>query len=107
MNRHPSFEVLADGNLVLLLQEVCIQTTAHKPQRPIRSLVGGFHLTLPRSEKMSAPEQEIRSLARDLGQQVIGDIYTGHCTGTQAFQIMKTELGPRLNALHTGIQFEV
>jgi 7,8-dihydropterin-6-yl-methyl-4-(beta-D-ribofuranosyl)aminobenzene 5'-phosphate synthase len=89
------------------VQNMIAAARSHKPQRPIRSLVGGFHLTLPRSERMSAPEQEIRSLARDLGQQVIGDIYTGHCTGTEAFQVMKSELGSRLNALHTGIQFEV
>ena len=77
------------------------------PKRPIRSAVGGFHLNLPRSERMSAPESEIRALAGELGRQVTGPIYTGHCTGAEAFKVMETELGPRLHALQTGMRFEV
>ena len=59
------------------------------------------------SEKMSAPASEIHLLARELGQRVTGTVHTGHCTGAEALQVMKTELGSRLNALHTGAQFEV
>lgn len=78
-----------------------------KPLRRISAVVGGFHLNRPRSEKMSASEGEILQLARVLGQQVSGLIYTGHCTGAEAFAVMKPELGSRLCALHTGEQFEV
>ncbi|RJO64428.1 MAG: MBL fold metallo-hydrolase [Myxococcales bacterium] len=78
----------------------------NEPWRPIRSAIGGFHLNLPRSEKMSASAREIRELARELGQRVTGEIHTGHCTGAEAFLIMKKELGERLQAMHTGIQFE-
>ena len=78
-----------------------------KPGRPIRSVIGGFHLNLPRSERMSATEMEIKDLALELGRQVTGTIYTGHCTGSEAFKTMKTVLGERLQALCTGIQFEV
>ena len=78
-----------------------------RPGRVIRSVVGGFHLKRLLSEKMSAPASEIRLLARELGQRVTSTVHTGHCTGAEAFQVMKTELGPRLNALHTGAQFEV
>ncbi|NLH48997.1 MAG: MBL fold metallo-hydrolase [Myxococcales bacterium] len=77
-----------------------------KPDCQIRSVVGGFHLNLPRSEKMSVPEDEVRNLATELGQQVTEAIHTGHCTGSEAFQVMKAELGPRLHALRTGEQFE-
>lgn len=78
-----------------------------KPELSIRSVIGGFHLSLPHSEKMSAPKSEIRELARELGQQVTGEIHTGHCTGAEAFQVMRKELGEKLHALHTGNQFEV
>jgi len=77
-----------------------------KPGCPIRSVVGGFHLNLPRSEKMSVSENEVRKLAVELGQRVSGTIHTGHCTGSEAFDVMKAELGPRLHALRTGVQFE-
>lgn len=77
-----------------------------KPDCRIRSVVGGFHLNLPRSEKMSVSENEARRLAVELGQRVTGVIHTGHCTGNEAFQVMKAKLGPRLHALRTGVQFE-
>jgi len=77
-----------------------------KPDRSIRSVVGGFHLNLPRSEKMSASDSEMHELARELGRKVAGEIYKGHCTGAEAFHVMKTELGERLHALHTGCQYE-
>jgi hypothetical protein len=35
MNHQPSFEVLSDGSLVLILREVCIQTTARQAHREI------------------------------------------------------------------------
>ena len=35
MDRQPSFEVLPDGRLVLILREACIQTTARQAHREI------------------------------------------------------------------------
>ncbi len=96
------FSGCAHSGILNMLEAV----RGQKAERPIRSIVGGFHLNLPRSERMSAPESEIRQLALRLGQEVTGAIYTGHCTGNEAFQVMKSELGPRLHALHTGVQFE-
>jgi len=96
------FDVNAVGTLNMLEA-----ARLDNPKRPIRSAVGGFHLNLPRSERMSAPESEIRALAGELGRQVTGPIYTGHCTGAEAFKVMETELGPRLHALQTGMRFEV
>ncbi len=82
-------------------------TRRQRPELPIRAVVGGFHLNLPRSENMSAPAEEIRALAEELGRQVTGTIYTGHCTGQEAYRTMKEVLGDRLQPLHTGAQFEV
>ncbi len=77
------------------------------PDQPIRAVAGGFHLNLPRKETMSAPPEEIRALAATLGEEVSGPIYTGHCTGAEAFSVMKEVLGERLHALHTGDRFEL
>lgn len=65
-------------------------------------MVGGFHQTLPPSEKMSAPPEDVRDLARALGDKVRGPICTGHCTGVAAFDTMRPVLGEPLHALHTG-----
>jgi 7,8-dihydropterin-6-yl-methyl-4-(beta-D-ribofuranosyl)aminobenzene 5'-phosphate synthase len=75
------------------------------PDHPICAVIGGFHLNLPRSEKMSGTEKEIRELAESMGKQVAGKILTGHCTGAEAFSVLKSELGEQLQALHTGDRF--
>lgn len=77
------------------------------PTRPIGAVVGGFHLGVPRSPVVAAPAAELRALGCELGQRIEGAIYTGHCTGPRALRIMQAELGPRLKALHTGLQFEL
>ncbi|MCU0661218.1 MAG: MBL fold metallo-hydrolase [Myxococcota bacterium] len=74
-----------------------------KPGRPISSVVGGFHLGVPRS----APTPEVQTVGRALRQRVTGTVYTGHCTGARAVGVLQAELGPRLKALHTGMQFEL
>ena len=33
-------------------------------------------------------------------------VYTGHCTGTKAFQILKEELGDQVEQLSTGLVME-
>ena len=76
------------------------------PTRAVHAVVGGFHQTLPKSEKMSGTSAEVRDLALTLGERVTGDIYTGHCTGTEAFGVMRGVLGERLRALHTGMQID-
>jgi len=77
------------------------------PGVPIRAVVGGFHLVLPRSERMAHPRAEVVALARALREQVKGPIVTGHCTGAEAFSVLAEELGPKLRALSTGLRFEV
>ncbi len=39
--------------------------------------------------------------------EFLRNIFAGHCTGAEAFGVMKEELGARLRALHTGNRFEV
>jgi 7,8-dihydropterin-6-yl-methyl-4-(beta-D-ribofuranosyl)aminobenzene 5'-phosphate synthase len=73
---------------------------------PIRAVVGGFHLCLPRSERMAVTRDDARALARELRDGVTGTIHTGHCTGAEAFGVLAEELGPKLQALATGQRFD-
>ena len=46
--------------------------------------------------------QEIRKLGETLREMEIPEIYTGHCTGQEAFDILKDVLKDRLHRLYAG-----
>ena len=53
-----------------------------------------------------APEK-VHAIGAALRDELnVGDVYTGHCTGTPAYAILKEELGHRLHALTTGAVYE-
>lgn len=76
-------------------------------QRPVTRLFGGFHLKDTNEVEFYEKNEEL-----DFISQIIQEnypealLYTGHCTGPEAFQQMKTKLGDRLNAFHAGFSLE-
>ncbi len=70
------------------------------PGRTIAALVGGFHLY------QTAPE-EVRALGRALRTSGVSIVVTGHCTGDEAYTILKEELGGALSQMHTGLVLEL
>ena len=70
------------------------------PGKPLRAALGGFHLYA------SAPE-EVRQLGRELRQEGVGTVVTGHCTGQEAYDILKEELGDSLSQMYTGMVIEL
>ena len=81
---------------------------ARFPDRPLRAVLGGFHLMAPAgTATLGRPEAEVRALARRLRDELeVEDICTGHCTGHPAYQLLAEELGGRLRPLTTGAVFE-
>ncbi len=76
--------------------------------RKILAMVGGFHLMGSQGpDSMRESEQEVRMLAARLRDMQVEKIYTGHCTGTKAFPILKEELGDMLEVLVTGKVIEL
>lgn len=69
------------------------------PNKKIYALVGGFHL-------YRASENEVVSLAERIKKTGIERIYTGHCTGKKAFDILKRELGDKAQQLCVGLVIE-
>ena len=69
------------------------------PDEKIYAIVGGFHLFL-------SSEKDIRALAAGIRSTGIEKVYTGHCTGQRAFDILKNELGDSVTQLYTGIVIE-
>lgn len=70
------------------------------PGRPIRALIGGFHL-------YETPPDEVRKLSQMLKASGVDRILTGHCTGPKAYEIIKQELGEAAGQLQTGLVIEL
>lgn len=69
------------------------------PGKHIHALVGGLHL-------FELSDDEVRAVAakfRDLG---IEKVYTGHCTGDRAIEILREELGDAVQEFCSGFTFE-
>lgn len=73
------------------------ETAAVFPGKKMYALIGGFHL-------YESSEEEVRELAERIRQTGIEKIYTGHCTGQEAFEILKEELGDRAEQIFTGME---
>jgi 7,8-dihydropterin-6-yl-methyl-4-(beta-D-ribofuranosyl)aminobenzene 5'-phosphate synthase len=75
---------------------------------PIKAVIGGFHLIgVPPFNFMADTKPEVEDLGRSILNYPVAETYTGHCTGTQAFRVLKAVMGDRLTDMHTGSRFEV
>jgi 7,8-dihydropterin-6-yl-methyl-4-(beta-D-ribofuranosyl)aminobenzene 5'-phosphate synthase len=74
----------------------------HFPGKKIKAVIGGFHLMNPLTKKLSEHEKTVASIGAKLKSLPLGKIYTGHCTGSEAFRILKDELGDGLEEFKTG-----
>lgn len=72
------------------------EVKAALPGRDILEYWGGLHLF-----RLTAAE--VNTMADRLSRAGIGCIYTGHCTGDEAFEILKSRLGDRVVRFCTGI----
>jgi 7,8-dihydropterin-6-yl-methyl-4-(beta-D-ribofuranosyl)aminobenzene 5'-phosphate synthase len=66
------------------------------PGQPIQAVIGGFHL---RRED----ETGVRGIGKSLNEMGIPAIYTGHCTGEGACEVLESVLGNRFHRLYTGL----
>lgn len=73
--------------------------------RQLDAVVAGFHLMDPSGGTVEDPELT-RSLARELAARPARYL-TFHCTGTDAFALLRDELGPRVSYLHVGSRASV
>lgn len=68
--------------------------------KEVLAMIGGFHL-------FATSDEEVRGLAQRLKNTKVKNIYTGHCTGEKAYQILKRELGNIVSGLGAGNIFEL
>ncbi|NOH73390.1 MBL fold metallo-hydrolase [Vibrio pectenicida] len=73
------------------------------PSTKIKAVVGGFHMVgLPLFNNIGGSEEDIRLIGKTLCMYSVGKFYTGHCTGSKAFGILKSVLGDKIEYLPTG-----
>ena len=66
------------------------------PGKKIYAMLGGFHL-------FRCSDETVRAFAMRLRDLDVQKIYTGHCTGNRAFEILKEVLGERAEQMFTGM----
>ena len=73
------------------------------PGSPIKAVFGGFHLVLlPTLNFMAGSRDEVRGIGRQMLEYPLQCVYTGHCTGSHAFRVLKDSMGSKLEYLATG-----
>lgn len=70
------------------------------PDIPVYAVIGGFHL-------YETDREEVRSFARRLRKTGVQKIVTGHCTGEEAFSILREELGDAAEQMYSGFRWSV
>lgn len=70
------------------------------PGRRILAMIGGFHL-------YNKTDKYVRDFARRVLETGVEAVYTSHCTGERAMQILSGELGGKMHAFCTGTSFEL
>lgn len=74
----------------------------------VKALIGGFHLIrIPILNFLSASKDEIDILAKKIIDENIEKVYTGHCTGENAYKDLKTILGEKISYISTGTEIEI
>ncbi len=85
-----------------------VRTVQEKmPDNPIHAVVGGFHLLNTATKSLGELPETVRNLAKGLDKIGVDKILTGHCTGTEGFELLKSILHDKIEALSTGKRFEI
>jgi 7,8-dihydropterin-6-yl-methyl-4-(beta-D-ribofuranosyl)aminobenzene 5'-phosphate synthase len=78
------------------------------PGRDVLAVFGGFHLMgLSGPDSMADKPEDIRALADRIAGLGVKALYTGHCTGGPAYEILKQELAEKLHYFSTGTVVEL
>jgi 7,8-dihydropterin-6-yl-methyl-4-(beta-D-ribofuranosyl)aminobenzene 5'-phosphate synthase len=85
-----------------------VRTVQEKmPDTPVHAVVGGFHLLNTATKQLGEAPATVRQLAEELSKTGVDRILTGHCTGTEGFELLRDVLVDKIDALSTGKQFEI
>ncbi|MGI6010014.1 MAG: MBL fold metallo-hydrolase [Ruminococcus sp.] len=89
------------------VENVVRTVQAFFPDQKVAAVIGGFHLMgVDGVRTMAGSREDILKLADTLKE--LGDfkLYTGHCTGILAYQMLKEALGERISYFSAGTVLE-
>ena len=79
---------------------IIAEVAATFPDKEICAYLGGFHL-------YKSSEEDVKALAERVKETGIKKVITGHCTGEEAFHILKEELGDVVEQMYSGMEIEI
>ena len=78
------------------------------PGKRVRTVVGGLHMFSRKAASgMNCTPDYIAAVAGALRELDVEEIYTGHCTGAPALELLREYFGPGCRALTTGQRLEL
>lgn len=92
------FNSCSHGGIVNIARGVLEQF----PGKGISAVVGGFHMFGRGDSGMNCPTEYVFRVADALKELGVKEIYTGHCTGEPALNLLQERFGPGCHALSTG-----
>lgn len=108
---HEQSVLISDGKTVLIggcahrgIANIIADAEA-KSQEQIDICISGFHLFNP-ATKATEDAERVKQLAAKLKTRET-EFYTCHCTGTKAYEILKSEMPDSMNYLKTGQSLEL
>lgn len=108
---HELFMVVEhQGELILVsscshngIVNILSSTEEYFGEKPIHSVIGGFHLkSIDTTMDSSSAKEYISRVAQILNEKVRGEIYTCHCTGMSGYEALRVDMGQRISYLATG-----
>ncbi len=78
------------------------------PNTPIKTIIGGFHMVgRNKAASINSSVEYIEEVADILASSCIGDIYTCHCTGAMAYEIMNQRHPNKISYLCAGERIKI
>lgn len=90
------FNSCSHGGVDVIISEV----QAAFPGRDIAAYLGGLHM-------FPWPDEDVLEAAGKLKKLGLRKLYTGHCTGPRACELLKEQLGSRTEIFHAGLHIEL
>lgn len=72
------------------------------PGKKVYAVVGGFHMAAKGQGALNCSPEYVFRVADALKELGVEEIYTGHCTGQTALELLRERFGPGCHALTTG-----
>lgn len=92
------FNSCSHGGIVNIVRGVLEQF----PGKKVFAVVGGFHMFSRGKSGMNCAPEYVFQVADALRELGVEEVYTGHCTGETALELLRERFGPGCHALATG-----